>query len=361
MIPREVVPSVALDETPPARVAREFRALLAEGVKLVPSGSAKSRPLSLLERYGPRYRLALFDATYWLSTMRQNEDIRFYVGYVRLGRTGRIYPRIFYKDVSLTWRSASHFARSEGENWIGKGDVTVVRRDGELYEESNEGTTDLPLEIQTALEDLCQASKPVPKDNVAVERVLRRGPDSRVAPYRDFAGPRERAAADRRNLVHGGRPVARFERSGDPRSLRFVRGFEPDFRRGIVEEGSSKSRLYGGALRRFRIVSTNREAQYLFIAGPRVVWIASCQATTTELMSFGVRTVDVVVDDDLLIPGYEYHFMDDSEDPPELVSQVPEGYAGAVSEVDASRVDTSAWLDRLPVIRRFRSQVLGRR
>jgi hypothetical protein len=361
MIPREVVPSVALDDAPPARVAREFEALLAEGVKLVPSGTAKSRPRALLKRYGPRYRLSLFDACYWLSDMRQNEDIRFYVGYVRLGRTRRIHPRIFYKDVSLTWRSASHFARSEGENWIGKGDVTVVRRNGELFEESNEGTTDLPLEIQTALEDLCQATKPIAKDDVAVAMVLRRGPDTRVAPYRDFTGPRERAAADRSNLVNRGRSVARFTRSGDPLSLRFVSGFEPDFRRGVVEEETSTSRLYGGALRRFRIVSKNREAQYLFIAGPRQVWIASCQATTTELMSFGVRTVDVVVDEDLLIPGYEYHFMDDSEDPPELVSQVPDGYAGAVSEVDASRVDTSAWLDRLPVIRRFRRQVLGQR
>jgi hypothetical protein len=358
MIPREVVPSVAPDAVPPARVAREFEALLEEGVQLVPSGSAKRRPRSLLTRYAPRHRFQLFDVDFWLSGMRQNEDIRFFVGYVRLPRTRRIHPRIFYKDVSLTWRSASHFARSEGENWIGKGDVTVVRRGGVDYEESNEGTTDLPLEIQTALEEVCHAAKPIPKDEVAVAMVLRRGPDSRVAPYRDFAGPRQRAAADRRNLVNGGRPVAHFTRHGDPRSLKFVRGFEPDFRRGVVEESASTSRLYGGPLRRFRIVSTNKEAQYLFIAGPRQVWIASCQATTTELMSFGVRTVDVVVDEDLLIPGYEYHFMDDSEDPPELVSQVPEGFAGAVSEVDASRVDTSAWLDRLPVIRRFR-RVLG--
>ena len=41
-----------------------------------------------------------------------------------------------------------------------------------------------------------------------------------------------------------------------------------------------------------------------------------------------------------------------------FASPETEGFAGAVSEVDASRVDTSAWLDRLPVIRRFR-QVLG--
>jgi hypothetical protein len=358
MIPRYFVPRYCPDGVPPARVAREFEALLREGVQLVPAGSAKSRPRSLLKRYGPRHRFRLFDVDFWLSGMRQNEDIRFFVGYVRLPGTRRIHPRIFYKDVSLTWRSASHFARSEGENWIGKGDVTVVRRNGVDYEESNEGTTDLPLEIQTALEEICQGAKPIPKDDVAVAMVLRRGPDSRVAPYRDFAGPRQRAAADRRNLVNGGRPVAHFTRPGDPRSLKFVRGYEPDFRRGVLEEAASSSRLYGGALRRFRIVSKNREAQYLFIAGPRQVWIASCQATTTELMSFGVRTVDVVVDEDLLIPGYEYHFMDDSEDPPELVSQVPEGFAGAVSEVDASRVDTSAWLDRLPVIRRFR-QVLG--
>jgi hypothetical protein len=119
--------------------------------------------------------------------------------------------------------------------------------------------------------------------------------------------------------------------------------------------------MYGGALRRYRILARNRKAQYLFIAGPRQVWIPAVQATTTELSSFGVRTVDVAADEDLLVPGYEYHFVDETLDPPALRSQIPAGYAGAPSEVDTSRADASAWLERLPVIRRFRREVLGAR
>ncbi len=67
-----------------------------------------------------------------------------------------------------------------------------------------------------------------------------------------------------------------------------------------------------------------------------------------------MRTLDAVVDDDLLLPGYEYHFVDHDVDPPTLVSQIPKGFAGAQSEVDPSRADTSAWLDRVPVIQAFR-------
>ena len=86
--------------------------------------------------------------------------------------------------------------------------------------------------------------------------------------------------------------------------------------------------LYGGRLERYRILSANRRIQYLFFSGPLQVWIIPPQATTTVLSSFGVRTVDVVVDDDLCCPGYEYHFLDDTVDPPEFYSQIPEGYAG---------------------------------
>jgi hypothetical protein len=40
------------------------------------------------------------------------------------------------------------------------------------------------------------------------------------------------------------------------------------------------------------------------------------------------------------------------------VSQIPEGFAGAASEVDPSRADASRWLDQLPVIREFRRKIL---
>ena len=43
------------------------------------------------------------------------------------------------------------------------------------------------------------------------------------------------------------------------------------------------------------------------------------------------------------------------------MSQIPKGFAGAISEHDPSRADTSPWNDRLPVIREFRRKVLKRR
>jgi hypothetical protein len=364
-IESRVVPSSKLAPLTPAQVAREFRRALDAGASLEPAGSASKRPRSLLSRgYTPKFKLRLFDATYYLSPPRQNEDIRFFVAYVRLGEgdpeSWRFFPRLFYKDISLTWRAASHYIRSYAENWIGKGDIKEVVRDGEIFEESNEYTTDLPLEIQTALEIVCTGARRIPYDDVAVERVLRRGGNDRIPPFQDFVAPRRRAAADPGNLVHRGRLIARFTRKNDPTSLRFVKGFEPDFAGGIAERSRLKSRMYGGKLRRFRIVSRNGRAQYLFVTGPRHTFIASVQATTTDLSSFGVRTIDASVDEDLLLPGFEYHFWDGTVSPPELHSQIPEGYAGEASEIDPSRADASAWLDRVPVIREFRRKVLRR-
>ena len=224
---------------------------------------------------------------------------------------------------------------------------------------SAEETTDLPLELQTALETLNRSARRIRRDERAVELVLRRGSDSRVAAYQDFTGPKRRARADPRNRIYGGRNVAWFSRSGDPSSLRIAKGFEPDFRKGILETSHSKSRLYGGRLRRFRILSRNRRIQYLFFAGRRHVWFAPPQATTIELTSYGVRSIDVRADKDFSIPGYEYHYWDDSEDPPVFISQIPRGFAGAPSAADPSRADASGWLDRLPVIRAFRREVLG--
>jgi hypothetical protein len=71
--------------------------------------------------------------------------------------------------------------------------------------------------------------------------------------------------------------------------------------------------------------------------------------------------VDVNLDDDLCVPGYEYHFVDETEDPPQWFSQIPEGFAGAASDVDPSRADASQWIDRLPVVRDFRRIVLKQR
>jgi hypothetical protein len=364
IIPSRIVPSAQPSERTPRQIGRDFRKLIAAGAEIRCAGEARDDPESLLaEGYAPRYALELFDSGFYLSGVRQNEHIRFFVAWVvqdhprRRGKA--VYPRIFYKDVSLIWRSASHYVSSEDEHWIGKGEMTSEVVNGQEIEYSVEATTDLPLEIQSALEEVSRRPQRIPTDEVALYRVLHGTTDNRIAPYADFSAPRRRARANPRNLVNGGRPVARFSRRNDPTSLRFTPGYEPDFARGVLEQTSATSRLYGGELRRFRILSRNRRIQYLFMAGAQQVWIVPPQATTTELSSYGVRTIDVRVDEDLCIPGYEYHFIDDTEDPPLLVSQIPEGFVGPVSEFDASRADAAPWLDRMPVVREFRAEVLG--
>ena len=347
----------------PRQVAREFRRLIDSGAQIRCAGDARGDPERLLSAgYTPKYKVDLFDTTYYLASARQNPDIRFFVAYVvqKHFRTGRIeiYPRIFYKSIALVWRSASHFIRSEDENWIGKGEMRTYVIDGEEIEQSVEATTDLPLEIQTALEALNRKSRRVPLDEIAIALVLRRGHDDRIEPYRDFLEPRVRARSDPRNLINRGRSIARFTRKNDPTSLRLTKGFEPDFERGVIEVSDSKSKLYGGHLKRFRMLSKNRKIQYLFFAGPRNVWITPPQTTAANLTSYGVRAIDVIIDEGMCIPGYEYHFVDDSEDPPVLMSQIPEGFAGASNEFDPIRADASPWLDRLPVIREFRRKIL---
>jgi len=328
---------------------------VAEGLELRPAGTAKASPQRLLSGpYAPRHRFDLFDTTFYLADVRQNDYVRFFVAYVVQGQ--RAWPRIFYKDVSLIWRCASHLTRLGGDWWIGKGEVVTTFEDGCEVTTSIETTTDLPLEIQDALEAVLRRAPEIPTDLAALGRFLRRAPDGRIEPYHDFVAPRRRAREDARNRINGGRSVARFTRSGDPGSLRFTPGFEPDFQGGLLERSAARSRLYGGLLRRFRILSRNRKIQYLFMASPKHVWIIPPQATTTELSSYGVRTVDVEADEDLFVPGYEYHFMDGDR----LHSQIPEGFAGEPSAVDPGRADASAWLDRLPVVQEFRRSVLRR-
>ena len=364
VIPTALVPSVGPALLSPATVRREFHDLLAHGARLRASGEARDEPTRLLARgYAPNYKLELFDTRYYLTDLRQNPDLRFFVVYVMPAgqRRPQLFARIFYKDVSLIWRSASHVVRSEHENWVGKGDVTVISEGGYDTITSAEETSDLPLEIQDALETLCRRQARVRTDHVAVGLILRNGPDDRIRPYRDFSAPRQHASTNPRNRIHAGRPIAWFTRKGVPSTLRFARGFEPDFADGVIETSSSNSNLYGGMLTRYRIVSHNHKVQYLFFAGPRHIWIIPPQATTTELMSFGVRTVGVALDDDLCVPGYEYRYLDESEDPPVWVSQIPAGYVGAPSALDPSRADASAWLDALPVVQEFRRRVLGAR
>ena len=371
-IPTAIVDSVRPSASPPGRIEREFRRLIDEGAKILPAGKARGRPLRLLAAgYTPKSKIELFGTRFYLTNVRQNPDLRFFIAYVvppsAVARVGsprgavKIYPRIFYKDVSLIWRTATHFVSSKTDFWIGKGDTSDVVIDGEDMVVSVESTTDLPLEMQTALEDLNHRIRSIRRDRAVFSLVLRQAPDDRIGAYSDFTGPRRRASADRRNLIHRGRRVAWFRRKNDPTSLRFAPGYEPDFARGVLETATSSSSLYGGKLRRFRILSRNRKIQYLFFAGRKHAWVIPPQALTTELSTYGVRTVDVAADEEVFVPGYEYHFLDDSVDPPVFHSQIPEGFAGATSPHDDARADASAWLDRLPVIREFRRKLVRKR
>jgi hypothetical protein len=354
-----IVKDVVPESATPRQVQRDFLDLLEGGVKIRSVGSTKNAPRKLVSRgYAPRTVVKLFDTTFYLTNLREDANFRFFVAYVRLHPAAReVHPRIFYKDSSLVWRSPSHYIRSDTENWIGKGDIKRVVKNGKAGYYSAEETTNLPYEIQYALDVASRAFKRVPRDLEAVGLVLRKAPDDRVEPYADFSAPRRRAMARKADRINGGKYVAYFEREGDPTSQRFVPGFEPDFRDGILEMTPSWSRMYGGEIRKYRILSRNRQIQFQFIASPRLVWIIPPQALTTELSSYGVRTVDVEADEDVFMPGYEYHFFDEAEDPPAFYTQIPDGYAGAQSTVDPSRADTAPWLERMPVIREFRRRV----
>jgi hypothetical protein len=367
LIPREIIPSVECTTSSPAQVAREFHSLLESGARLLVAGRARRNPKQILQAgYSPKHRLDLFGTRIYLSNVRQNPELRFYVAYVIPPRGPRakvdVHARIFYKDLSLIWRAASHMSYDyDGSLWIGKGDVRRYVKDGYDLVESIESTTDLPFEIQDALEDRLKALRRVPPDGRVLELVLRRSPASRIEPYDDFTRPRRQAAANPRNRINGGKSVARFRRAGDPKSLEFVKGFEPDFVRGIFEVTNARSKLYGGRLRRFRILSRNRQIQYIFIAGPQQVWIIPPQATTSELSSYAVRTIDVIADDDLFVSGWDYHYLDTDRDPPELYTQIPEGYAGRPCPADENKADASPWLDQTPVVREFRRRILHQR
>jgi hypothetical protein len=367
VIPTAIVPSVAPSPLSPREVRAALDAYLDGGARLRPAGLARLEPSRLARgRYVPTSLIELFDTKFFLSDYFQTPQLRFFIAYIvqpdAAGRARTVWPRIIYKDGSLIWRTASHMVSSDDDFWIGKGDIRSRFSGGYEHYESVESTTDLPFEIQTALEAVARRTVKVRNERRALDLVLRNAPPSRVRAYRDFTDPRDRARQNPRNRINGGRSVATIRGSRgkkDPKTLTFVRGFEPDFRRGILETASSTSVLYGGLLERYRVLSVNRAIQYLFFSGPRQVWIIPPQATTTELSSFGVRTVDVVVDDDLCCPGYEYHFLDDTVDPPVFFSQIPDGYAGEVGPHDPSRADASPWLDKLSVIRDFRRRVLG--
>jgi hypothetical protein len=102
-----------------------------------------------------------------------------------------------------------------GEVWIGKGETRWERRPDGLYEVSAEETTNLPYELQGALDAISTAGR-ARRDAKALGLFLRDAPADRLTAYADFTAPRRRARAG--GEVHHGRPVARFRRRFDPTS-----------------------------------------------------------------------------------------------------------------------------------------------
>lgn len=364
IIPTEIIDSVVREKLSARFVEREFQSLVIAGAKLNIVGRAKDDPERLnIPQLRPKHKIQLFDTTFYFTNVLQIPELRFFVGYVvQQTRNGRqvISPRIIYKDLSLIWRSASHFTNVDDEIWVGKGDTIDVIENGEEMVVSNEATTDLPLEIQTAVENLLGFARRASNGEGILDLVLRQSPGDRLAPYQDFTTPRRRAAENPKNLINRGNSIATFTRKNNPESLKVLKGYEPNFAGGILEHSRSRSKLYGGALHRVRVLSRNKKVQYYFFAGSRHVWIASPQALTTELSSYGVRTIDVAADDDLFIPGFEYHHFEETRNGMELYSQIPEGFAGEVCAVDDAKADASPWLDRIPLINQFRNEVLGK-
>lgn len=355
-IPVETIVNVMADETPPRQVARDFRKLLDSGYQLRVDGQAKSDPARLLRvGYTPKHRIELFGTRFFLCNQRDAEDLKVMPGYVLPvhatgGRKPSIHARVFYKDSSLVWRAASHYINTPDAHWIGKGTVRWTAKRGERGWNTAEETTNLPLEMQAALDEVSQRGPRRQNDRKILSLVLRNAPSDRVYPYQDFEAPRLRAMKLRANRINNNRSIAWFEDDNDPGSLQIEAGFEPNFD-DVIDMSVSRSSMYGGRIEKYRIASRNRQIQYLFVAGPRHVWIVNPQPFTVELSSYGLRTVDAIVDEDLLIPGYEFF---DNAGTGELDDQIPPGFAGDVCPVDPDRADASPWNERLPVIRSFR-------
>jgi len=186
---------------------------------------------------------------------------------------------------------------------------------------------------------------------------LRNAPSDRIWPYQDFEGPREKAMRVAANRINNNRQIGWFADSKDPASLQIEPGFEPDFK-AVIDVSLSRSKVYGGDIMKFRIASSNRRIQYLFVAGPQHVWLVHPQTLTVELSSYGLRTVDVFADEHMAIPGYEFF---DNSGSGEVDDQIPSGFAGPISPFDPDRADASPWNERMPVVREFRRSKLVQR
>lgn len=354
-IPTQIIGNVPVLALSPSGVRHRFLRLLESGTRLRVDGRARRQPSTLLQSgYTPRYEIQLFGTRYFLCNRRHTEDgLKLLPAYVMTPNSGRIHARVFYKDSSLVWRAASHIVDTPAEQWIGKGAVKSVWVDGEEHFYSAEETTNLPFEMQSALDEVSRRGPRSRTDHRLLGLVLRNAPQNRVWPYNDFLAPRERAMALPANQVNYNKAIAWFDDPSDPTALHFEPGYQPDFS-ALIDRSESRSTMYSGAITKYRIISVNRLIQYLFVAGSRHVWIVHPQPFTTEVSSYGTRTVDVIADEELFIPGYEFADIDGSG---EIDDQIPKGFAGPPCPFDPDRADASPWNENLPVIREFRSKL----
>ncbi len=352
--------NVAAAGKSPQQVSRAFRKLLASGVALRTDGTARSDPAGLLRLgYTPKYAIELFGTRFFICNQRDAHGLKVLPAYVFSADTDSnkpvIHARVFYKDSSLVWRAASHYIDKPDDQWIGKGAVKWMDKRGRRGWFSAEETTNLPFELQEALDDVSHRGPRSRGDQRILSLVLRNAPLNRVRPYHDFEGPRVRAMSEAANRINDNRSIAWFEDDNDPASLTIEPGFEPDFGT-VIDTHNSRSSMYGGDIRKLRIASRNRKIQYLFVVAPRHVWVVHPQTFTVELSSYGLRTVDVIADEDIAIPGYEFF---DNDGSGEVDDQIPEGFAGPVCPVDPDRADASPWNERLPLIKAFRAAGLA--
>ena len=359
MLNPTIIKNVTPNNWSQKKVRDEFKHLLASAYRLEHKGQAKARASNYLpSTRPPKHVIDLFGVRYYLSDIRREAGFRFFVAYIVMPQIGvhrrKIYPRIFYKDSSLIWRSASHLIKTGNEHWIGKGDLKPVVEEGRIAYYSAEETTNLPYEIDAALDTISRSSVEVKIDKLAQEMVLRNAPENRVEPYADFTMPRRKAMANPNFAINNNQKIAWFENANNPRSLRFAPGFKPDFKQGLIDTSHSRSKMYGGEIIKYRIASDNRQVQYLFIVGQTQAWIIPPQPLDTLLTSYGVRAVDADVDEDLCIPGFEFHYLEHEDEPGSLYSQIPKGYVGPASEADPDRASASPWIEKMPIMRSFR-------
>ena len=194
-IPVEIIPNVKVTDRTPGQVARQFHGLLDNGYELRVDGQAGKDPMQLLRRgYTPKYEITLFENRFFLGNLRDVEGLKVLPAFVlpaEQGRKRRIHARVFYKDASLVWRSASHYIDTPEEDWIGKGAVKRVKVDGESRWFSAEETTNLPLEIQAALDEASRRGPRSRSDHRILSLVLRTRHRIGSGRIRTFEAPRE--------------------------------------------------------------------------------------------------------------------------------------------------------------------------